>query len=113
MHAGAPVNKHEHIREKKKGPRRQASDTRERQQNPKIRSGRASAKNENEAELILFARILLLAPDCLKRCASNRAAGKDSFGPRRFIFTSVRLRPPPPTPTSRLFFFCESVRVRT
>lgn len=73
-------------------------------------------QNENEAELTLFARILLLVPDCLKRCASNHALAKIPLGcadlyshlwggffpPLLWIYAHVNksvprsARPPPP-----------------
>lgn len=37
-------------------------------------------QKENYAELILFARILLLAPDCPKRCVSNHTLAKIPLG---------------------------------
>lgn len=37
-------------------------------------------QNKNYAELILFARILLLAPDCLKRCVSNHTLAQIPLG---------------------------------
>lgn len=43
-------------------------------------------QNENYAELILFARILLLSPDCLKRCVSNHTLAQIPVG-CVFIFT--------------------------